>query len=78
MNEPKVFDKVYLLCDCNNFFVSCEKLFRPDLANRPVAVLSNNDGVVVSRSYETKKLGIPMGVPVFKIQKEIKIGRAHV
>lgn len=72
MNEPKVFDKVYLLCDCNNFFVSCEKLFRPDLANRPVAVLSNNDGVVVSRSYETKKLGIPMGVPVFKIQKEIK------
>lgn len=64
-------EKVYLLCDCNNFFASCEKLFRPDLKNRPVAVLSNNDGIVVSRSYETKKLGIAMGSPVFKIQKEI-------
>lgn len=63
---------IYLLCDCNNFFVSCEKLFRPDLKNKPVAVLSNNDGVVVSRSNETKKLGIAMGTPVFKIEKEIR------
>ena len=66
------FSKVYLLCDCNNFFASCEKLFRPDLKHRPVAVLSNNDGVVVSRSYETKALGIAMGAPAFKIQDEIK------
>ena len=61
MTDTKVFSKVYLLCDCNNFFVSCEKIFRPDLSKRPVAVLSNNDGVVVSRSYETKALGIAMG-----------------
>lgn len=72
MTDTKVFSKVYLLCDCNNFFVSCEKIFRPDLSKRPVAVLSNNDGVVVSRSYETKALGIAMGSPVFKIDKEIK------
>ena len=71
------FSKVYLLCDCNNFFASCEKLFRPDLKHRPVAVLSNNDGVVVSRSYETKALGIAMGAPAFKIQDEIKKFHIH-
>ncbi len=73
LKECTIHDKVYLLCDCNNFFVSCEKLFRPDLKNRPVAVLSNNDGVIISRSYETKALNIAMGTPVFKIQKEIAI-----
>lgn len=72
MAETKVYSKVYLLCDCNNFFVSCEKIFRPDLSDRPVAVLSNNDGIVVSRSYETKALGIAMGSPVFKIDKKIR------
>ena len=71
MEENNKFEKVYLLCDCNNFFVSCEKIFRPDLKNRPVAVLSNNDGIVVSRSNETKELGIAMGSPVFKIQDKI-------
>lgn len=71
MTDKNKIAKVYLLCDCNNFFVSCEKIFRPDLKNRPVAVLSNNDGIVVSRSNETKALGIAMGSPVFKIQEKI-------
>lgn len=54
------------LADCNNFFVSCERIFRPDLWNKPVVVLSSNDGAVVARSEEVKKLGVPMGVPYFK------------
>lgn len=57
---------VFALIDCNNFFVSCERLFRPDLEGRPVVVLSSNDGCVVSRSAEAKRLGIPMGAPAFK------------
>lgn len=60
---------MYLLIDCDNFFVSCEKAFQPRLRNRPVVVLSNNDGCVVSRSYEAKALGIPMCAPYFKIEK---------
>lgn len=63
---------VFALVDCNNFYASCEKLFRPDLADTPVVVLSNNDGCVVARSKEAKALGIKMGVPVFKIQAQIK------
>ncbi len=51
------------LVDCNNFFASCERLFRPDLAKRPVAVLSANDGCVVARSEEVKALGIARGEP---------------
>lgn len=57
---------MFALIDCNNFFVSCERLFRPDLAERPVVVLSSNDGCVVSRSNEAKALGIPMAAPAFK------------
>lgn len=60
------------LLDCNNFFVSCERLFRPDLAKKPVVVLSSNDGCVVARSQEVKDMGVPMGVPYFKIQKEFE------
>lgn len=56
------------LVDCNNFFASCERLFRPDLLGKPVLVLSNNDGCVVARSDEVKTLGVPMGVPYFKIR----------
>jgi DNA polymerase V len=59
---------VFALVDCNNFFVSCERVFRPDLWNKPVAVLSNNDGVLVARSNEVKALGVPMGVPYFKVR----------
>ena len=57
---------VFALVDCNNFFVSCERVFRPDLKDKPVAVLSNNDGCIVARSREVKDLGIPMGAPQFK------------
>jgi DNA polymerase V len=57
------------LVDCNNFYVSCERVFRPDLIGKPVAVLSNNDGCIVARSQEVKDLGIKMGVPVFQIQQ---------
>lgn len=60
--------QVFALVDCNNFYVSCERLFRPDLRGRPVVVLSNNDGCVVSRSNEAKALGIAMGEPFFKIR----------
>lgn len=60
------------LMDCNNFFVSCERLFRPDLLKRPVAVLSSNDGCIVSRSQEVKALGIPMGTPYFQVKELCK------
>lgn len=62
----------YALVDCNNFFVSCERLFRPELENRPVVVLSSNDGCAVSRSQEAKDLGIPMGAPHFKYREFFK------
>jgi DNA polymerase V len=60
------------LVDCNNFFVSCERVFRPDLQNKPVVVLSNNDGNVISRSNEAKALGVKMGVPLFKIRDLVR------
>ncbi|MBC9073422.1 Y-family DNA polymerase [Thauera sp. CAU 1555] len=59
---------MFALVDCNNFYASCEKLFDPKLADRPLVVLSNNDGCVVARSAEAKALGVPMGEPWFKIQ----------
>jgi DNA polymerase V len=61
----------FALVDCNNFYVSCERVFNPKLWNVPVVVLSNNDGCVVARSPEVKALGIPMGVPLFKIKHEV-------
>ena len=61
-----------VLVDCNNFYVSCERLFNPAMNLCPVVVLSNNDGCVVSRSIEAKKIGIPMGIPVHKIKEDIK------
>lgn len=60
---------LFALVDCNNFYASCEKLFRPDLAGKPVIVLSNNDGCVVALSREAKALGIKMGVPAFQIRQ---------
>jgi DNA polymerase V len=68
MARPSVF----ALIDCNNFFVSCERVFRPDLWNKPVVVLSNNDGCVVARSNEVKALGVPMGVPYFEVRDVLK------
>lgn len=60
------------LIDCNNFYVSCERVFQPYLNGKPVVVLSNNDGCVVSRSNEAKALGIPMGVPLFAIKDQVE------
>jgi len=62
----------FALVDCNNFYVSCERLFRPDLKNVPMVVLSNNDGCIIARSQEVKDLGIRMGSPLFKVKDEIK------
>jgi DNA polymerase V len=58
--------RIFALVDCNNFFVSCERIFRPDLDGKPVVVLSSNDGCAVARSNEAKALGIPMAAPAFK------------
>jgi len=59
---------MFALADCNNFFASCERVFRPDLQGKPVIVLSNNDGCAIARSNEAKALGIKMGAPLFKIR----------
>ena len=59
---------MYALVDGNNFYVSCERAFRPSLVNCPVVVLSNNDGCAIARSNEAKALGIAMGAPWFEIQ----------
>jgi DNA polymerase V len=59
---------VFALVDCNNFYVSCERVFNPKLAGRPVVVLSNNDGCVISRSEEAKAIGVKMGAPLFHAQ----------
>ena len=63
---------MYALADCNNFFVSCERAFRPDLEGRPVIVLSRNDGCAIARSNEAKRLGIKMGDPLFKIRDLVR------
>ena len=60
------------LVDCNSFYVSCERLFNPSLAKKPVVVLSSNDGCIISRSTEAKILGIKMGEPYFKVKKIVK------
>ena len=65
-------DNIVALVDCNNFYVSCERVFNPALLGKPVAVLSNNDGCLVSRSQEIKDLKIPMGAPGFKYEALIK------
>ena len=66
---------MFALVDCNNFFVSCERVFRPDLEGKAVVVLSNNDGCVVSRSNESKAMGIKMGTPFFKVRHMVDEGR---
>jgi DNA polymerase V len=62
---------VFALCDCNNFYVSCERVFNAKLVGRPVVVLSNNDGCIVARSEEAKAVGIKMGVPLFRVEQMI-------
>ena len=57
---------VFALVDCNNFYASCERIFQPTLNDKPIAILSNNDGCVIARSNEAKALGLPMGAPAHK------------
>ena len=57
------------LIDCNNFYASCQRVFRPDLVGKPIVVLSNNDGCVIARSNEAKELGIPMGAVAYQYEK---------
>ncbi len=63
---------MFALLDCNNFYVSCERVFDPSLFDRPNIVLSNNDGCAIARSHEVKALGIKMGTPVYQLQRLIK------
>ncbi|MBW2505917.1 MAG: Y-family DNA polymerase [Deltaproteobacteria bacterium] len=75
---PFTASEIFGLIDCNNFYVSCERLFRPDLTNRAVVVLSNNDGCIIARSNEAKALGIGMGTPYFKQEALIRKNKIAV
>lgn len=77
-STPTKQTTMYALVDCNNFFVSCERLFRPDLEGKAVVVLSNNDGCAVSRSNEAKRLGIRMGQPYFEFAHLEQEGKVTV
>ena len=70
--------KKLALVDCNSFYVSCERLFNPRIRKKPVVVLSNNDGCIISRSNEAKALGIKMGEPYFKAKDIILKNRVEV
>ncbi|MBF9252501.1 Y-family DNA polymerase [Pontibacter sp. 172403-2] len=63
---------LFALVDCNNFYASCERVFNPSLEGVPVVVLSNNDGCIIARSAEAKAIGLPMGKPLFEVQKLIE------
>ena len=78
LQQEQQSQRLIALVDCNNFYVSCERVFRPDLNHKPVAVLSNNDGCIVSRSQEVKDLGIKMAVPVHQVQHLIKRHKVHL
>lgn len=69
---------MYALVDCNSFYASCERVFRPDLGNKPVVVLSNNDGCVIARSNEAKAAGIPMGAVAFQYKNLFEHHNVHV
>lgn len=69
---------MFALIDCNNFYASCERLFRPDLRGLPIVVLSNNDGCAIARSEEAKALGIKMGAPYFEIKGLCKQHKVHI
>ena len=70
--------KYYILADCNNFYVSCEKLFNPRLEGKAVAVLSQNDGCIISRSQEAKQLGLRMGEPYYKVKEQCLVNNVVV
>ena len=69
---------MFALIDCNNFYASCERVFRPDLNGKPIVVLSNNDGCVIARSNEAKALGIPMGAVAYQYEKHFTDNNIHV
>ncbi len=69
---------MFALIDCNNFYASCERVFRPDLIGRPIVVLSNNDGCVIARSNEAKALGVPMGAAAFEYNQMFKTNNVQV
>ncbi len=77
-SKPGKTMPLFALIDCNNFFASCERVFRPDLKDKPVAVLSNNDGCIIARSNEIKALGIPMAAPYFKHKELLKAHQAQI
>ena len=78
MSYTNYTKKKIALVDCNSFYVSCERLFKPKIQYKPVVVLSNNDGCVISRSREAKALGIKMGEPYFKVKELIKKNKVHI
>lgn len=69
---------MFALADANNFYASCERVFRPDLEGKPIVVVSNNDGCVIARSAESKKLGIKMGDPLFKNERFFRENGVHI
>ena len=69
---------MYALVDCNNFYASCERVFQPQFVGKPVVILSNNDGCIISRSEEAKALGIPMGAPEFKVREQLQKNNINV
>lgn len=69
MENPSAHGRLFALVDVNNFYVSCERAFNPFLENRPVVVLSNNDGCAIARSNEVKALGVKMGAPWFQLKE---------
>lgn len=69
---------MFALVDCNNFYASCQRVFEPHLRNKPVVILSNNDGCVIARSNEAKVLGIPMGAPAFEFKQLFKANNVFV
>ena len=71
-------EKTIALIDCNSFYASCERVFRPNLQGKPVVVLSNNDGCVVARSKEAKAVGVPMGAPAFKFRELFELNDVQV
>ncbi len=75
---PPSTQGLWAIVDCNNFFASCETIFRPDLKDRPLVVLSSNDGCVIARSAQAKALGIKMGVPAFQVQQIFKACKVEV
>ena len=79
-NRNRIYKEIlmFALVDCNNFYASCERVFKPSLERKPVVILSNNDGCVIARSNEAKALGIPMGAPAFQIQEIVKKNDVNV